>query len=101
MDAHAIHIRFEVRKAIEFCLVCAPVVLMSPVVGEFFHVSQVGAIVPASPLDLIGPAGAGQAFAQIVKGGLGNGDFEWLDAHAFITPFVHVSVSTYTSFLPK
>src|SRR5262245_54304240 len=81
MDAHAVNVRFEVRKAIEGRLVSAPIVSMLPVVHQLSHIPQLDPIHPAIILRRIDPAGASQAFMQVVQGGLRNRDRPWLNGH--------------------
>ena len=50
IDAEAIDVRSEVRKAIELCLVLAPVVLVLPAVRELLHVPR---LVPVPACSLL------------------------------------------------
>src|SRR5207244_13069132 len=68
-----------VRPPVEALFLGAPVELRAPVVAQVLQVEEVGAVVPARARDLIGPARARQALAQVVELRLGNLDAERRD----------------------
>src|SRR5581483_5351947 len=83
MDMQSINAGFEVSKAVQGLLLSSPIEFTLPVVDEVFQICQVGAIIPACALNLIGPAGAFQASAYIVERFLLYVHFEWMLLHMF------------------
>src|ERR1051326_2561177 len=77
----AVDLRAKLRELVEVRLLRAPVEVMLPIAGQLPEIRQIGTIVPARSLPLIGPAGASQTRVQVVKGGLRNIDGERLDRH--------------------
>ena len=69
----------ELRELVEPSLVSAPVIAGAPVRGQLLQVPQRHPPAPADAGQLVGPAGAGQAVAQVVQVGLGDGDPEGPD----------------------
>jgi hypothetical protein len=67
VDADAIHDGEEVGKAVDRPLLRPPVETCLPVLDQVRHEFQVGAVFPARGGDLVGPARAGQALAQVVE----------------------------------
>ncbi len=57
MKTEAIDVRAKLRPSIELGLLCSPIELLGPVSHQSLEILQVGAVIPASPLNLIGPAG--------------------------------------------
>src|SRR5258708_4023672 len=57
VDAEAIDFSAKLRKVIEPCLLRSPVELILPVSHQGLEIIQVRPIIPASPLNLIGPSG--------------------------------------------
>ena len=72
----AVDVGEEVRPAVEPLLLRPPVELRLPVLAEVAQVLEVGAVVPRRVRDLVGPAGARQAVAQVVEHGVGHLDAE-------------------------
>jgi hypothetical protein len=61
MDAQAIDLGAEMGELVKCPLLCPPIKSISPVFEQLLHIGQIGAVVPASTRDLIGPAGIGEA----------------------------------------
>ena len=67
VDADAIHGGAEVGKRIDRPLLRPPVEAGSPILNQISHGCQVGAVFPARCGDLVRPARASQAVAQVVE----------------------------------
>ena len=57
VDAEAIDVSAKLRKVIEPCLLRSPVEVILPVRHQGLEILQVRTIIPAGPLNLIGPSG--------------------------------------------
>ena len=62
----------ELRVLVEPGFLLAPVVAVGPVGGQLLEVTERHPASPADAGQLVGPAGAVQAFAQVVQVGLGD-----------------------------
>ena len=71
----------ELPARVELHLLRAPVVAVAPVADERLHVGEVGAVAPRLAGDLVGPAHARQARAQVVEHGVGHADGERAGRH--------------------
>ena len=69
----------EMVEGVELGLGGPPVVAVGPVGGQVLQPGQVAAVVPAAAGDLVGPAGGGQAAAQVGDVVVGDGDRERSD----------------------
>ncbi len=74
VDLLAVDVGEEVRPPVEPIFLGAPVERRLPVLAQALQIREVGAVVPTGSRDLIGPAGAGQAVAEIVEHRLRNLD---------------------------
>ena len=71
----------EVGEAVQCCLLGAPVKLVAPVVNQLLDIGQIRAIVPRCSWNVIGPAGASKALAEICQHLVRNVDGERLHIH--------------------
>jgi hypothetical protein len=80
VDPLAVDLRDELREPVQPLLLCPPVVLRSPVVGELAQVLERDPALPADALQLGGPPGAGKPVPKVVEVGLWDVDAEGADA---------------------
>src|SRR5437763_13257783 len=93
VDVLAVDLGRELWELIQSGFVLAPVVAGAPIFGQVLEVVERNASAPADARQLVGPASASQAVAQIVQVGLGNGYVERLDTHvALLLCVLHVVV---------
>ena len=72
----------EVSEAIELFLLLSPVESALPVPDQLFEVGEVRTVVPArAGGDFIRPAGASEAFSQVIEDPLGNPHLKRPDVH--------------------
>jgi hypothetical protein len=81
VQAEAVDVRAEVRQRVDRALLRAPVEPGLPVAHELAHVAEARAVVPARALDLVRPARAREALAEVVEHGLRDVDGERSDVH--------------------
>jgi hypothetical protein len=81
MNAQAIDGGAKVCQAVQCLLLGPPVKPRPPVVDELLEIGQMRAIVPRRPRDLIGPAGVGEALAQVRQDLVRNVNGERLHSH--------------------
>jgi hypothetical protein len=82
VEALSVDRRRVLIEAIESCLAGAPVELLAPVLAQLPQVAELGPVVPADILDLVGPARAAESLAQVVQHRVGNVDPKRLDGFA-------------------
>ena len=76
VDGQAVDLQHELGEAIEAGLDGAPVEPVPPMGGQVLQEGAGGAVRPGVVIDLVRPAGAGEAGAEVVEVGLGDGDAE-------------------------
>ena len=81
MHVLAVDRRGELIERIEAGLVCAPVVVIGPVVDQLLQVGHVGAEVPTGAGYLIGETGIEEPLPEIGQLGVGDRDTEGADVH--------------------
>src|SRR6266511_1939777 len=79
MNACSVDDGGELGMLIKIGLMLAPGVAVAPVGGQLLEVAERHPAAPADPGELVGPAGTGQAVAQVVQVGLGHIDPERSD----------------------
>src|SRR5205807_10446383 len=92
VDVLAVDLGRELWELIQSGFVLAPVVAGAPIFGQVLEVVERNASAPADARQLVGPASASQAVAQIVQVGLGNGYVERLTHVALLLYVLHVVV---------
>jgi hypothetical protein len=81
VQPEAVDLDAEVGEAVEPFLLLSPVEAALPVPHQLAHVGEVRPVVPARTLYLVWPAGAGEAFVQVIEDLLRNPHLERLDVH--------------------
>ena len=67
MNAEAVDCRAEMLEAVQLGFVLAPIVLGSPVLGQFPQIGEIGAVFPSGVGHLIRKARAVEALTQILQ----------------------------------
>jgi hypothetical protein len=73
--------RPELREPVQRALGGPPVEGALPGGEQVLEVAEVGAVIPGSPGQLVGPPGAGDARPEVIEGRVADGDDERFDAN--------------------
>ena len=79
VNSEPVNARLEMREAIDFALMRAPVVFGSPVLDQFLEVGEIGSILPRGIGNLVGKARVVEPRAQVGEHFVGHLDAERLD----------------------
>ena len=79
VDLLTVDVGEEVRPTVELRFLRPPVVLVLPRVAEVLEIREIGAVVPTTARDLVGPARAAQPFLEVVEHRFGYVDTEGPD----------------------
>lgn len=72
MHVNAVYRRFEMRKAVDPRLLCAPIETIHPMGAKLFHVIHIGAVSPAAVIGHLVPGVVGNPLPDVFKLVVGN-----------------------------